>query len=66
MRQFSEARSPFINRQLLADDLDRNKFLAINLSHNMETISKVKGYNERIFYIHQFVVHVRRKFTLLI
>lgn len=51
-------------RQPLAGDLDWKEFLAISFSHHMEIISKVKNYNERIFYIHQCAVHAWSKFTL--
>ena len=50
--------------QPLAGDLDWKEFLAISFSHHMEIISKVKNYNERIFYIHQCAVHAWSKFTL--
>lgn len=50
--------------QPMAGDLDWKEFLAISFSHHIEIISKVKDYDERIFYIHQCVVHAWSKFTL--
>ena len=51
-------------RQPSAGELDWKEFLAISFSHHMEIISKVKDYDERIFYIHQSAVHAWSKFTL--
>ena len=51
-------------RQPVTDELDWKEFLTISFSHHMEIISKVKDYDERIFYIHQCAVHAWSKFTL--
>ena len=61
---FYDAWMPYVNRQPSADDLDWKKFLSISFSHHMEIISKVKDYDEHIFYIHQCAVHAWSKFTL--
>lgn len=51
-------------RQPATGDLDWKEFLTISFSHHMEIISKVKDYDERIFYIHQCAIHAWNKFTL--
>lgn len=41
----------------MASEINREEFLGISFSHHMEILHKTKDFHEKLFYIHQTVLH---------